>query len=56
MMAIELNYSKSGNLTNTFTHWQWDDSNQTKVFKQWHLNHCNQIKLPDECQQNSYQK
>ena len=33
MMAIELNYSNSGNLTNTFTDWQLEDSNQTKVFK-----------------------
>jgi len=23
MMAIELNYSDSGNLTKTFTHWQY---------------------------------
>jgi len=32
-MAIELNYSNSGNLTKTFTHWQLDDSNQAIVFK-----------------------
>jgi len=45
MMVLELNYSNSGNLTETFTHWQLDDSNQTIEFKQWHLNHCNQIKV-----------
>jgi len=33
MMVMELNYSHSGNLTNTFTHWQLDESNQMKVFK-----------------------
>jgi len=46
-MVTELNYSNSGNLKETFTHWQLDDSNQTTVFKQWHLSHCNQIKLLD---------
>jgi len=56
MMATELNYSNSGNLTKTFTHWQLDANNQTIVFKQWHLNHCNQIKLLDYCQQIIYQK
>jgi len=25
MMAIELNYSNSSNLTKTFTHWQLDE-------------------------------
>jgi len=47
IMVTELNYSNSGNLKETFTHWQLDDSNQTTVFKQWHLSHCNQIKLLD---------
>jgi len=27
MMEVELNYSNSGNLAKTFTHWQLDDSN-----------------------------
>jgi len=32
-MAIELNYSNSGNPTKTFTHWKLDDRNQMIVFK-----------------------
>ena len=35
-----INYSNSGNLAKTFTHWQLDYSNQMTVFKSWHLNHC----------------
>ena len=33
MMETEFNYSNGGNLTTTFTHWQFDYSNQTTVFK-----------------------
>ena len=28
MMAMELNYSNSDNLTKTLTHWELDDSNK----------------------------